>query len=121
MVYRFQEKGSKFVHGLCIGSDEEAADIAKSLGYFIIGRPGVSKNGDNETYRSEFKCDLVHEEDSHFSRNRKIVSECDILLATPGSKPLAESGGTVYTIGIAKKTSKPCIIIYPDGSVEVRK
>ena len=53
---------------------------------------------------------------SFFARNRDIVDETDIWIATPATKK--EMGGTWYTINYSHKQKKHRVIVYPDGSIE---
>jgi hypothetical protein len=52
---------------------------------------------------------------SFFARNRDIVDETDMLIATLATKK--ETGGTWYTINYSRKQKKHRVIVYPDGSI----
>ena len=69
--------------------------------------------GDNVTYRSTCEPDITHEEDTHFSRNRKIVNMCNVLIACPYNED--NKGGTWYTINYADKQKKNLIIVHRDN------
>lgn len=108
-------KPDKALHGMCIGADEDFHNICKELGIYIEGYPGKSATGDNVTYRSTCEPNITHEEDTHFSRNRKIVDMCNVLIACPFDK--SQTGGTWYTIKYADKQDKNLIIVYRDGNL----
>jgi hypothetical protein len=57
----------------------------------------------------------MSEPKSFFARNRDIVDETDMLIATPATKK--ETGGTWYTINYSRKQKKQRVIVYPDGSI----
>jgi hypothetical protein len=64
-----------------------------------------------------FFCEGDHtsEPKSFFARNRDIIDETDIWIATPATKK--ETGGTWYTINDSRKQKKQRVIVYPDGSI----
>lgn len=102
-------KPQKVLHGMCVGADEDFHNICKELEIYIEGFPGKSAKGDNETYRSTCTPDLIHEEETHFARNRRIVDQCDILIGCPFSE--MQVGGTWYTMNYAIKKNKPLVIV----------
>jgi hypothetical protein len=59
--------------------------------------------------------DHTSEPKSFLARNRDIVDETDMLIATPATKK--ETGGTWYTINYSRKQKKKRMIVYPDGSI----
>lgn len=99
-------------HGDCIGADIEAAKIAKQLGYKIVCHPPL-----NESDRGEFQSDEYRMNETYLKRNRNIVDECEILIATPKTATEQFRSGTWYTIRYAGKRNKKILIIIPDGTV----
>lgn len=99
---------TKIIHGGCIGADMDFHYICKD--YYREVYPGHFKNNPNDrTLQGNYlDADLIHESQSHFKRNRDIVDNCDILIATPYNNN--GKGGTWYTINYAKKIGKPIII-----------
>lgn len=112
---------SEFHHGDCFGSDAEAHGMVVTVfrrDTKIVIHPGYSVHAPADTSMRAF-CDgdEIRQPKSYFARNRDIVNETDVLIATPPSKPLPLSGGTAYTVGYAQGQNKTVVIIYPDGEV----
>jgi hypothetical protein len=110
-------------HGMCVGADAQAHAIARDLGYAIVGHPGVRSRGPtNPAERADLLCNVAREELTHFARNRVIVDETSILLATPFDGVVgsiwqaSHRGGTWYTIGQAGIRRRPTRVYYRDGS-----
>lgn len=110
-----------FRHGSCKGADVEAARVVRyaysERGIRIIAHPGL----DNDLCRVDSGVDDdVLAGRTHFARNRDIVDKSDLLVAMPDCQPLGSNGGTSYTVGYAKKVGRQTLIIWPDGTTEVR-
>jgi hypothetical protein len=109
----------EFHHGDCVGSDAEAHDLVSAYfksGLRIVIHPGYSTNSPADTSMRAFRVgNEVREPKPHFARNRDIVNEIDMLVATPPCKPLPTSGGTSYTVGYARQVGRKVIVVYPDG------
>jgi hypothetical protein len=104
---------TEFHHGSCIGSDKEAGDIATILKIYIIVHPPI-----NEKYKAECFGREIRTPKSYLVRDKDIVDEGDILLATPKGFGEELRSGTWSTIRYARKVKKPVIIIFPDGSLK---
>ena len=87
--------GDEFRHGVCVGSDLQAAAIAVSLGYHEARFPAGS---------------------NPLARNRIIVDGSQLMFATPNQPREVLRSGTWATIRYANKTYTPGITIWPDGS-----
>lgn len=112
LLGHFIQNGAKtFHHGDCIGADAEAHHIALELGYWIIIHPPIKNS-----LRAYCKGHEFRKERTHFARNRCIVGESHILIATPATS-FETSGGTWYTINYAKKMGVLIKLIPPDGKV----
>lgn len=100
------------IHGDCIGADTDAHKIAVSLDCEIeIAPPNKAK------YRAFNKGAFdVHPEKDYISRNHDIVNASTVVIATPSSTSEVLRSGTWATVRYARKTGKPIIIIYPDGT-----
>jgi hypothetical protein len=95
-------------HGGCRGADEQADAIARSVGAWIISHPGPhGGTGGDETRRPL----------PYLERNRAIVDETDVLVATPQTPDEQMRSGTWATIRYARSQGKPVTVIAPDGSV----
>jgi hypothetical protein len=101
-----------FKHGDCEGADTIAHNIAKQLGYSVEVHP---PNVDSK--RTFCDGDIIHDPKPYIDRNKDIVDECDILIATPHTNHETIRSGTFSTIRYARKKGKKIIIIYPDGTL----
>lgn len=98
----------KVLHGGCLGSDMEFHKIC--LPHVTEVFPGHPKGDPEDTsmWGDFHDATLIHEPRPYFERNRAIVDNCDVLLATPHSN--VKRGGTWYTINYAKKQDITIII-----------
>ncbi len=101
-------KGTEFHHGDCAGVDEQAAKIAKELGYKIVCHPPVS-----DYLRAYFPADEMREPAGYLKRDRAIVDSVDVMLVVPLQMEWQPKGGTWYTHDYAKKKNKPYNVIWP--------
>jgi hypothetical protein len=101
-------QGTECHHGDCKGVDEQAAAIAKELGYKIVCHPP-----EIDDLRAYYPADEMRESSGYLKRDRRIVDECDILLVVPLHEEWQPKGGTWYTCDYAKKINKPFIVIWP--------
>jgi len=104
----------QFRHGDCIGSDKQAHTAIRRLKSksIIVGHPPKYQK-----YRAFCKCDILTKPDNYLERNKAIVDNSDILIATPNGKEKLRSG-TWSTIRYARKKQKPIYIIFPNGNVK---
>lgn len=101
-------------HGDCVGADAEFHTIAKGGGADIVLHPPI-----DETHRAWCKgVDEFRPALTHLARNRAIVQEADVMIATPFEPEWQPRGGTWYTIDRAKRTGKPLAIVLPVGIIE---
>lgn len=107
---------SRAKHGVCIGADEDFHVLAKAIGFYAIGHPGVNKFGKCPT-RADVVCDEMLPEKPFLVRDKDIVDGSKIMLATPKG-PEELRSGTWATVRYARKQKKPLMIVYPDGRVE---
>jgi len=101
-------KGTEFHHGDCKGVDEQAAAIAKELGYKIVCHPP-----EKDYLRAYFPYDEAREPAGYLKRDRAIVDSVDILLVVPLHEEWQSKGGTWYTHDYAKKLGRVYNIIWP--------
>lgn len=102
-----------FHHGMCVGADRQAHDIALACGYYIIGHPPTDK----KLYDPCYGCNERREDKYYTARNRDIVDESEVLIATPNTIEPVSGSGTWGTINYASRVGKRRIVIRPDGSV----
>lgn len=113
LVKHFQPK--EVCHGDCIGADSFFHLIVRfnlPLTVIRIFPPVIDDK------RAWCKADIVEPDGEYLDRNKKIVDATDMLLATPKEKEEQLRSGTWSTIRYAKKTNKPYIIVFPDGSLQ---
>lgn len=109
-----------FHHGDCVGADDDAARVIHELNCSdncsikIVCHPPI-----DESHRAfnEFH-DEIRPAKTHFARNRDIVDETDMLVATPREMERQDRGGTWYTVDYARKKGKRVVLILPDGTIE---
>ena len=111
----FITKTIKIAHmGDCIGSDEEffyivrdKAPKAKCFGHIPT----------EKSVRAFCEYDEERKPKPYLDRNRDVVDECKLLIATPKSeKEEGRGSGTWFTIRYARNAFKPVLLIFPDGS-----
>ena len=107
---------------MCVGADEQFHFMAKALGYFMIGCPGVTHGGMVWQRSEKCDCDLVMPAKPFLVRNRDIVRESDVLIATPKQKTEQHRGsGTWATIRYARQAQLTLCIVWPDGTGHVER
>jgi hypothetical protein len=98
-------------HGDCVGSDEDMHNIALNLEIPVVIHP-PSKSA----LRANRIEGTIREPKAYLARDRDIVAETDVLLATPLGMSEKSSGGTWATINMARKDgSKTVYIVFSDG------
>jgi hypothetical protein len=96
-------------HGDCIGSDAHFHDLCTA--YPIIIHPPI-----NESKRAFCKgATRILPAKDYLSRNKDIVRETEVLIATPSGLTEELRSGTWSTIRFAVKLGKRVIIVLPDG------
>lgn len=99
-------------HGMCVGGDADGHQIARELGYWIVGHPPVNPN-----LRVVLDCDVVWPEKPYLDRNRDVVNECKTLIVAPREYTEQMRSGTWSTFRAAAQAKKDIMIVFPDGSV----
>lgn len=94
-------------HGCCIGADEQAHDIARTLSIRIIGHP---PNDEEALSLCTGDCDVLIPERSYLDRNRDIVDDSEMLFVGPDGPEKLRSG-TWSTKRYAKQVGKRFIIL----------
>lgn len=104
-------------HGDCIGADAQFHDILlrcwPDRSYIVIHPP---KNDKYRAFCHHFN--EIREPKDYGVRDKDIVKETDVLIATPRGFGEELRSGTWMTIRIARKLNKDIYIIWPDGKVE---
>ncbi len=107
-------KATSLHHGDCIGSDSDAHGIAECLEISVIVHPPESAES-----RAYCATKTFRHQKGHFARNRDLVNETSVLIATPLT-PFETKGGTWYTINYGIKQRKPVYIVLPNGQLTTR-
>lgn len=100
-----------FHHGDCFGSDSQAHDIAMEYGFKVVVHPP------NNDAKRAFKS--AHESrypEPYLTRNKDIVNDTEVLIATPDSEERTRSG-TWQCVRYARKLHRPIYIILPSGEI----
>mgnify|MGYP001599269124 CR=1 FL=1 len=106
----------EFHHGDCIGSDEQFHRMISSIyNLHIVIHPPTDprKRAFSEDFDFENTIE-IRPTLQYLKRNKAIVNECDILIATPSGKEKLRSG-TWSTVRYARAKKKNIVIIFPDG------
>lgn len=102
-----------FHHGDCVGADAQAHDIARRFGCRVILHPPV-----NDAKRAFRHGDEARPQKDYLDRNKDIVNETELLIATPGEDDEQLRSGTWSTVRYARKLKRRIIIVFPDGGVK---
>ena len=108
-LYHHHFSEVRFHHGCCIGSDYDAALLARNLGFFIIGHPPIN----TIKMQDPVIADELRPPREYLDRNMNIVTECSLLIATPKTNAEELRSGTWTTIRYARKQDKPIQYILP--------
>ncbi len=102
-------------HGDCVGADEQADEVAASMGWTIVIHPPS-----NDRYRAhcERKPGIlrnVRVAEEYMRRNTLIVSLADVMLACPRENHEVTRSGTWATVRLARKRLIHTAFIWPQG------
>jgi hypothetical protein len=113
VLKQYRKQGAVWMHhGDCVGSDDEMARTWKAFGGKLHGHPPS-----NPVLRAFLRSDAEEQPKYYLNRNRDIVNDSDILIATPAEMTEQNRGGTWSTIRYARMKGKRLLIILPDGSL----
>ena len=102
-------------HGDCVGADHDIDRLAKGVGINRVAHPPS-----DQRLRAFTDAEKVLEPKPYLDRNRDIVHDTDMLLATPLEDYQPTKGGTWYTVRYAESIGRRVVIVWPSGKVEVR-
>lgn len=103
--------GDWFHHGDDLGSDSQAHDISKEYGLKVHVHPP-----ENDAHRAFKVGDKSSYPEPYLVRNKDIVNETEVLVATPDGEERTRSG-TWQCIRYARKLKRPIYIILPSGEI----
>jgi hypothetical protein len=101
----------EFHHGDCVGSDEEAClevDVVSDMRMRIVAHPPT-----NPKKRAYARSDETREKKEYLERNKDIVLETDIIVATPSTVEQHVRSGTWSTVRYAYSWNKPVMLLLP--------
>ena len=101
-------------HGDCIGADEQMANLFR-LYMLIVSHPPIVR-----AKRAFTESDEIRPEKPYLERNRDIVNESFTLIAMPKGYYEIQRSGTWATIRYARQTHKRHVIVWPDGTYDVK-
>lgn len=104
-------------HGVCVGGDTEADQIARALGLKIWFHPSIKTDWTNSELL-KLPCAGIDAAYSYSGRNQRMVLRCDFLIATP--KNMIRQGGTWNAIGHARGAKKNYIVVDQRGDPHVK-
>jgi hypothetical protein len=104
-------------HGDCIGADTQFHDMLLKNNAYIVLHPPI-----NDKYRAfNVSFNQIRNPKAYGIRDRDIVKECELLIATPRGFLEELRSGTWMTIRIARKIKRNTYIVFPDGSVKLEE
>ena len=104
--------GAALHHGDCVGADEQAHDIAVSLGCSVVIHPPL------EDRQRAFKpAPRIHTPRPYLVRNKDIVRETELLIAAPAEPSEQHRSGTWSTVRFARRQGRAVWLIQPDGVI----
>lgn len=114
LVEARREGARSFRHGCCVGADEEAATIARSLGYELVGYPGRPV-GDpkRSTIRNDVEYPVPTVKSPELARNRRIVDDSGRMIAAPREPAEILRSGTWATVRYARTAERRLDVALP--------
>lgn len=104
-------------HGDCIGADEQAHQIAIEMNVRVVIHPSDDSSARAfclGSYSMRFP-------KGYLDRDRDIVHDTELLIATPKENQEQRRGGTWFTIRYARSLAKPITIILPSGETRIER
>ena len=106
-----------FLHGCAIGADAWMAKFIRNQDRYIPLYAYPCNISDQTSHDAIKISDSVYEAEPPLKRNRTIVDYCNTLLACPADMQEEQRSGTWATIRYARKSGKPIVIVWPDGTL----
>ena len=109
---RLKSKIEEFHHGLCVGSDEQAAELVSTQfpDVRIVCHPPINRTFESRIVKPDW---VVLPRMDYMERNHSIVDSCDILVAAPDSYIEKLRSGTWSTVRYANRVGRKTYIFYP--------
>lgn len=103
----------EFHHGGCVGSDVQAAELARVWGYKTVRHPGDTPSKQDAKFLDDDSRMVL----PNLARNHVIVDEVELMIAAPRQDQEVQRSGTWATIRYARKAARPLYIVFPDGMI----
>lgn len=117
LMGELQEDIKEVHHGDCIGSDSEFHSICLLMeGVFIIIHP---PDNDGKRAFCQFHEGALRHPKPYLERNKVIVDQSHVLIATPKTAEEELRSGTWSTVRYARKQGKKIYLILPDGAIKM--
>lgn len=106
-------------HGDSVGGDEQGAEMARSLGYRIVGHPPTAHPEHGDELRAFVRSDDKHDPLPPRVRDCVLVDQSDVLIAFPPTDRPTGDSGTWYCIAYSttRWATRPRLVIGPTGRV----
>jgi hypothetical protein len=102
-------------HGMCVGGDADGHEIAREIGYFIVGHPPT-----DERLMADLQCEEMWPAKPYLDRNKDIAKCGHALIACPSEPEEQPRGGTWSTVRFARKIGRTVVLILPNGQIVQR-
>jgi hypothetical protein len=106
------EPEAQFHFGMCIGWDDEAAEIARKIGYRLIGHPPI-----NRKKIGRVAADIELPPEPYIVRDDRIIEVSCVMYGAPFETREILRSGTWTTIRHTANKGKLGSIVWPNGAV----
>lgn len=108
-----EHEPSELHHGDCLGADAQVHGLCCEELIQTVLHPPI-----NPAKRAFCASRRVRTPKPYLVRNKDIVDDTDMLIATPGEMIARLRSGTWSTVRYAAKTGKRSILVFPDGTID---
>lgn len=109
LLKRLREEGfSVFHHGDCLGADYQAQRLARQVGFRVVRHPPI-----DGSKRAFSLFDEERRPKPYLDRNKDIVRETEVLIATPAQMEEILRSGTWSTYRFAGKLGRLRYLLTP--------
>jgi hypothetical protein len=99
-------------HGDCVGADEQFHGLARELDLRVVVHPP-----DSDTKRAFCEGDEIRPVAPYLVRNSHIVTETEVLVATPYERTEQVRSGTWSTVRRGVTAGRRVIVVFPNGAI----
>lgn len=105
-------------HGDCVGADAEFHDIARACRGLLWMHIHPPLNQAKRAFcRIDPARDVLERERPNLDRNREIVTQAEIMVATPKQPGPVPRSGTWTTVRYARELGRPLAVVIPNGAI----